>query len=98
MIESDKTVVALFLTGALIVVGKVLAGGEPITPRLFIGRMLLGGFVSMVSGVVLVQFPEINPVAIYGIAAMLGIAGYQVVEIFIQRRLSKENKTDKGNK
>ena len=29
----------------------------------------------MVSGVVLVQFPEINPVAIYGIAAMLGIAG-----------------------
>lgn len=52
----------------------------------------------MVSGVVLVQFPEINPVAIYGIAAMLGIAGYQVVEIFIQRRLSKENKTDKGGK
>ncbi|AMO80107.1 MULTISPECIES: phage holin family protein [Hafniaceae] len=98
MIESDKTVVTLFLTGALIVVGKVLAGGEPITPRLFIGRMLLGGFVSMVSGVVLVQFPEINPVAIYGIAAMLGIAGYQVVEIFIQRRLSKENKTDKGDK
>lgn len=98
MIESDKTVVTLFLTGALIVVGKVLAGGEPITPRLFIGRMLLGGFVSMVSGVVLVQFPEINPVAIYGIAAMLGIAGYQVVEIFIQRRLSKESKTDKGDK
>lgn len=98
MIESDKTVVTLFLTGALIVVGKVLAGGEPITPRLFIGRMLLGGFVSMVAGVVLVQFPEINPVAIYGIAAMLGIAGYQVVEIFIQRRLSKENKTDKGDK
>ncbi|MDU7482472.1 MAG: phage holin family protein [Hafnia alvei] len=98
MIESDKTVVTLFLTGALIVVGKVLAGGEPITPRLFIGRMLLGGFVSMVSGVVLVQFPEINPVAIYGIAAMLGIAGYQVVEIFIQRRLSKENKIDKGDK
>ncbi|KKI45051.1 phage holin family protein [Hafnia alvei] len=98
MIESDKTVVTLFLTGALIVVGKVLAGGEPITPRLFIGRMLLGGFVSMVSGVVLVQFPEINPVAIYGIAAMLGIAGYQVVEIFIQRRLNKENKTDKGDK
>lgn len=98
MNETDKSVVTLFLIGMLIVVGKVLAGGEPITPRLFIGRMLLGGFVSMVSGVVLVQFPEINPVAIYGIAAMLGIAGYQVVEIFIQRRLSKENKTDKGDK
>ncbi|STH42407.1 phage lysis holin [Escherichia coli] len=33
-----------FMIGVLIVVGKVLAGGEPITPRLFIGRMLLGGF------------------------------------------------------
>lgn len=98
MNETDKSVVTLFIIGMLIVVGKVLAGGEPITPRIFIGRMLLGGFLSMVAGVALVQFPEINPVAIYGIAAMLGIAGYQVVEIFIQRRLSKENKTDKGDK
>ncbi|MFX0951076.1 hypothetical protein ABEM13_19150 [Escherichia coli] len=38
----------------------MLAGGEPITPRLFIGRMLLGGFVSMVAGVVLVQFPDLS--------------------------------------
>lgn len=48
------------MIGVLIVVGKVLAGGEPITPRLFIGRMLLGGFVSMVAGVVLVQFPDLS--------------------------------------
>lgn len=59
MNETDKSVVTLFLIGMLIVVGKVLAGGEPITPRLFIGRMLLGGFVSMVAGVALVQFPDL---------------------------------------
>lgn len=96
MNETDKTVMTLFLTGALIVVGKVLAGGEPITPRLFIGRMLLGGFGSMVAGVALVQFPELSPVAVHGLAAMLGIAGYQVIEIFIQRRLNKEAKNEKG--
>ncbi len=60
MTAEEKSVLSLFMIGVLIVVGKVLAGGEPITPRLFIGRMLLGGFVSMVAGVVLVQFAEFS--------------------------------------
>ncbi|HCQ4461109.1 TPA: recombinase family protein [Escherichia coli] len=60
MTAEEKSVLSLFMIGVLIVVGKVLAGGEPITPRLFIGRMLLGGFVSMVAGVVLVQFEELR--------------------------------------
>ncbi|EBR0398263.1 phage holin family protein, partial [Salmonella enterica subsp. enterica serovar Derby] len=75
MTEGEKGVLSLFVIGALIVVGKVLAGGEPITPRLFIGRMLLGGFVSMVAGVVLVQFPDMSLPAVCGIGSMLGIAG-----------------------
>lgn len=90
MTEGEKGVLSLFVIGALIVVGKVLAGGEPITPRLFIGRMLLGGFVSMVAGVVLVQFPDMSLPAVCGIGSMLGIAGYQVVEIAIQRRFKSQ--------
>ena len=82
MTAEEKSVLSLFMIGVLIVVGKVLAGGEPITPRLFIGRMLLGGFVSMVAGVVLVC----------GIGSMLGIAGYQVIEIAIQRRFKGRGK------
>lgn len=88
MTNEEKGVLSLFIIGALIVVGKVLSGGEPITPRLFIGRMLLGGFVSMVAGVVLVQFPDLPLTAVCGIGSMLGIAGYQIVELVIQRRLS----------
>jgi hypothetical protein len=42
MTEGEKGVLSLFVIGVMIVVGKVLAGGEPVTPRLFIGRMLLG--------------------------------------------------------
>jgi len=87
MTEGEKGVLSLFVIGVMIVVGKVLAGGEPVTPRLFIGRMLLGGFVSMVAGVVLVQFPDMSITAICGIGSMLGIAGYQVVEIAIQRKI-----------
>ncbi|WP_213325114.1 phage holin family protein [Klebsiella aerogenes] len=98
MTEGEKGVLSLFLIGAMIVVGKVLAGGEPITPRLFIGRMLLGVFVSMVAGVVLVQFPDMSLPAICGIGSMLGIAGYQVVEIAIQRRFkSQQGESDAGH-
>ena len=86
MTAEEKSVLSLFMIGVLIVVGKVLAGGEPITPRLFIGRMLLGGFVSMVAGVVLVQFPDLS------LPAVCGIAGYQVIEIAIQRRFKGRGK------
>ncbi|SMG61439.1 phage holin family protein [Cedecea sp. NFIX57] len=98
MTEGEKSVLTLFLMGMMIVVGKVMAGGEPITPRLFIGRMLLGGFVSMVAGVVLVQFPDMSLPAVCGVGSMLGIAGYQVVEIAIQRRFkSQKGDQDAGN-
>jgi len=46
----------------------------------------------MVAGVVLVQFPDMPLTAVCGLGSMLGIAGYQVVEIAIQRRI----KTLKG--
>ena len=94
MTAEEKSVLSLFMIGVLIVVGKVLAGVlfEPITPRLFIGRMLLGGFVSMVAGVVLVQFPDLSLPAVCGIGSMLGIAGYQVIEIAIQRRFKGRGK------
>ncbi|MDI0907714.1 phage holin family protein [Escherichia coli] len=72
MTAEEKSVLSLFMIGVLIVVGKVLAGGEPITPRLFIGRMLLGGFVSMVAGVVLVQFPDLSLPAVPGVQIFAG--------------------------
>lgn len=94
MTNEEKGVLSLFMIGVLIVVGKVLSGGEPITPRLFIGRMLLGGFVSMVAGVALVQFPDLPLTAVCGIGSMLGIAGYQVVELVLQKRFSPSNGGD----
>ncbi|ACS85897.1 phage holin family protein [Musicola paradisiaca] len=91
MNETDKNLISLFIIGMLIAVGKVLAGSEPITLRLFVGRVLLGGFVSMMAGIALVQFPDLSPVAINGIGAALGIAGYQTIELIIQRRIRQLN-------
>lgn len=50
----------------------------------------------MVAGVALVQFPDLSPVAINGIGAALGIAGYQAVELLIQRKLRKGKKDDEN--
>ncbi|MFB1115627.1 phage holin family protein [Dickeya dadantii] len=91
MNESEKSIITLFIIGVLIAVGKVLAGSEPITLRLFVGRVLLGGFVSMMAGAALVQFPTLSPLAINGIGAALGIAGYQTIELLIQRRAARQN-------
>ncbi|MCL6404782.1 holin [Dickeya dadantii] len=100
MNETDKSIVSLFIIGTLIAAGKVLASSEPIRLRLFIGRVMLGGFVSMMAGIALVQFPDLSPVAINGIGAALGIAGYQTIELLIQRRvrqLGKKNTPEKNN-
>ena len=47
----------------------------------------------MVAGVVLVQFPDLSLPAVCGIGSMLGIAGYQVIEIAIQRRFKGRGET-----
>lgn len=44
------------------------------------------------AGVVLVQFPDLSLPAVCGIGSMLGIAGYQVIEIAIQRRFKGRGK------
>ncbi len=40
----------------------------------------------MVAGAVLLQLPDASPLAIQGLGAGLGIAGYQAVEMYLRRR------------
>mgnify|MGYP001113054540 CR=1 FL=1 len=82
MQEHEKSLYSLLIMGALIAVAKVLA----ITPRLFISRVILGSFVSVIAGAALIQIPEASPLAIQGLGAALGIAGYQAVEMWLRRR------------
>ncbi|HDX7401084.1 TPA: holin [Escherichia coli] len=55
-----------------------------------IGVLIVVGKV--LAGVVLVQFPDLSLPAVCGIGSMLGIAGYQVIEIAIQRRFKDRGK------
>ncbi|OSM96099.1 phage holin family protein [Lonsdalea populi] len=97
MSETDKSIMSLFLIGLLIAVGKILISGKPISLGQFTGRLLLGGFVSMIAGVALIQFPTLSSIAINGIGAALGIAGYQTIELFLQRRARDQGDKDIGS-
>ncbi|PPS50410.1 phage holin family protein [Citrobacter braakii] len=86
MQEHEKSLYSLLIMGALIALGHVLASDDPLTPRRFIGRVILGSFVSVCAGAVLIQIPNASPLAIQGVGAGLGIAGYQTVELWLRRR------------
>lgn len=86
MDEYEKTLASLVIVGAAIALGKMLVTNEIITIRLFVGRIILGSAVSVVAGALLILWPGINSIAVMGIGSALGIAGYQLVEIWLRKR------------
>lgn len=86
MQEHEKNLLSLVALGALIALGKALSSSEPITAKLFFGRIILGSATSVAAGAVLIWIPGIEPLAIVGLGAALGIAGHQVVEAWLKRK------------
>lgn len=83
--EHMKQILMLAAVGAAISLGKLLSGNDPLTWRVAVGRTILGSATSLVAGVVLVQIPDISPLALLGIGSALGIAGAQAVEALVRR-------------
>ncbi|ELX2271371.1 TPA: holin [Yersinia enterocolitica] len=86
MQEHEKAIISLGVIGALLALGKILASDEPITARRFIGRIILGSGASMAAAAALVWVPGLPPLAINGLGAAIGIAGYQALELWLRRR------------
>lgn len=81
---------SLALLGAFIGLGKLLVSHEVLTPRLILGRTILGSAVSLIAGVALVRIPDLPPIAMLGIGSALGIAGSQVVEAYFKRKAGEK--------
>lgn len=90
MQEHEQSLFILLVMGALVGVGKLLVSDDPITLRVILGRALLGAATSMVAGVGLAQFPDLPPMALYGIGCALGIVGSQYLELWLKRWMSKQ--------
>lgn len=89
--EHDRTIVTLAAMGAAIAIGKLLTGGEKITARLIIGRMIVGAGLSVAASAILTLLPELSPIAITGLGAAFGILGQSYLELAVQRWLGKRN-------
>jgi hypothetical protein len=86
MQEWEKSLWGLAIMGALIGVAKLLVSSEELTFRVIIGRAILGSATSMLAGAVLLQIPNINPLALLAIGSGLGIVGQQYIERLLRRR------------
>lgn len=72
--------------GAMIGIAKLLVSSETLTFRLVLGRAILGSATSTVAGVVLLQIPNLDPLALIAIGSALGIVGSQYIEVLLRRR------------
>lgn len=86
MQDDERNLWSLVLLGALIGLGKLLVSAEVLTPRLIVGRTILGSAVSLIAGAALVRIPDLPPIAMLGIGSALGIAGSQMVEAYFKHK------------
>ena len=82
-----KTLGLLVLVGSFIGLGQLLASTEQLTPRIVVGRMLSSGGLAMGAAAILQYFPEIDTLALAGIAAVIASLGTS----FLERMLSSFN-------
>lgn len=68
---------------------KLLVSNEPLSVRLIIGRTILGMATSLIAGAVLLQIPDISPLALIGIACGLGILGSTFIEEYLRKNMNK---------
>ncbi|WP_427192620.1 holin [Serratia marcescens] len=92
MPNGEGTFFKLLLLGAIIGLGKVLADDARLTVRLVLGRMVLGSAVSLIAGLLLIQFPGIDELALVAAASALGILGHTTIEAMIRRYVEHKTK------
>ncbi|WP_168396925.1 holin [Acinetobacter indicus] len=89
MQEHEKNLMLLIVIGAAIGFAKLLVSDEKLTWRLTIGRTILGAATSTIAGAVVLQIPDINPMALVAIASGLGILGSTFIENWLKSQTTK---------
>ena len=89
MEDHEKNLLLLIVIGASIGFAKLLVSGEELTWRLMIGRTILGAATSTIAGAIILQIPDINPLALIAIASALGILGSTFIENWLKSQSMK---------
>ena len=89
MEDHEKKLRLLIVIGASIGFAKLLVSDEDLTWRLMIGRTILGAATSTIAGAIILQIPDINPLALIAIASALGILGSTFIENWLKSQSMK---------
>ena len=89
MQDHEKNLLLLIAIGAAIGFAKLLVSDEKLTWRLTIGRTILGAATSTIAGAIILQIPDINPLALIAIASALGIMGSTFIENWLKTQSMK---------
>lgn len=90
MKTEDELILKVMLIGALVAVGKLLAGNETLSIRKVVGRTILGSASSMVVFCILVHRPNLSELAIVGLSSLFGILGHSAIEYLVMKYLDKK--------
>ena len=93
--ESMGLLSILVATGAALGLGKLLVSDEVLTPRVVIGRTLLGCGTSTVAGVGLIWIPDLHPLALVAVGSALGIVGASALEVWLKKHLAAHSPAQK---
>ena len=89
MQDHEKNLLLLIAIGAAIGFAKLLVSDEKLTWRLMTGRTILGAATSTIAGAIILQIPDINPLALIAIASALGILGSTFIENWLKSQSMK---------
>lgn len=89
MQEHEKNLLLLIAIGAAIGFAKLLVSDEKLTWRLTIGRTILGAATSTIAGAIILQIPDISPLALISLASALGIMGSTFIENWLKTQSMK---------
>ena len=89
MQDHEKNLLLLIVIWASIGFAKLLVSDEELTWRLMAGRTILGAATSTIAGAIILQIPDINPLALIAIASALGILGSTFIENWLKSQSMK---------
>lgn len=74
----------MLIVSVLAGLGQLLASDEKLSPRIIIGRAISSGSLGLAAGLLLIWYPNIDPLAMCGLAALLASIGTSGLERIIQ--------------
>lgn len=85
--DLTKNIFVLSIVGAAVGLGQLLASKEKLTMRIVVGRALSSAGLGMAAGALMLVYPDINPVAMAGFAALVASLGTSALERIVQKAL-----------